>query len=164
MSLKSSFIALAGMVGKCQENSRSLKQCLELGLLGIADSTLEKNLSMIPIWSNSDTTASFAGQTVTADITGEYSAYMVLYGNTTGVIEDSVIAIDSVLSRLAVSRLGSDGKLYQTNRDVTITASDGAISAVFTGCSTLEATALGSSISWVTNNSMKIPYAIYGIR
>ena len=33
MSLKSSIIALAGMVGKCQENSRSLKQCLELGLL-----------------------------------------------------------------------------------------------------------------------------------
>ena len=32
MSLKTALINLAGSVGKCQENARSLKQCLEMGL------------------------------------------------------------------------------------------------------------------------------------
>lgn len=40
MSLKSALIALAGNVGKCQENARSLKLELERGLLEVADGDL----------------------------------------------------------------------------------------------------------------------------
>lgn len=40
MSLKSALIALAGNVGKCQENARSLKLELERGLLEVADSEI----------------------------------------------------------------------------------------------------------------------------
>ena len=164
MSLKSSLVALANNIGMCQENARSIKQALLGGLTDVAASTDDAGLSIDTIWSNADTTASFAGQTVEADITGGYSAFIVSFGTTSGVIEDTVIAFDGVTTRVADARLGSDGKVYQANRDVTITVGTGVISAVFTSCTTLEATALGSSLSWVTHNNSKVPYAIYGIR
>ena len=41
MSLKTALINLAGSVGKCQENARSLKQCLEMGLVEASGSVID---------------------------------------------------------------------------------------------------------------------------
>ena len=163
MSLKTALINLAGSVGKCQENARSLKQCLELGLTEVAKSTIDGGLD-VEIWTNPDTTQDFEAGSVTATVTGSFSAYIIIYGNKSGGIEDHMVTLDNVACSLYVTRLSTDGKIYVFTRNATITTSEGTCTATFTDCKTAAVSAVGTSFTTSAHNNNKIPYAIYGIR
>lgn len=168
MSLKSALIALAGNVGKCQENARSLKLELERGLLEVAGSTIDGGVDIVKLWENPDHTETFGSQTLKIDVTGKFSAYIVFFGNnqSTPYVEDFLITLDGVRSSLNWMRLkASDGTVSYRCRDVTITTADGECDAVFTNVTSADSiSALGSAITTTTTNARSIPYAIYGIR
>lgn len=81
MALKSSIIALAGTIGRCQENSRSIKQALELGLVEMSKdaSELEKPSEMEVVWTNSTPSSDYGESTVTITDGDKYDAFIVYF-------------------------------------------------------------------------------------
>ena len=168
MSLKSSLLALANNIGMCQENARSIKQALLGGLTETANSTEDGGTDIVKIWENPDHTQTFAGQTLKVDVSGKFSAYIVLFGNnqSTPYVEDFLITLDGVRSSINWIHLKTaDGTVSYRYRDVTITTNDGECDAVFSNVQSADnITAFGSAITTITTNARSIPYAIYGIR
>ena len=81
MSLKSSLLALANNIGMCQENARSIKQALSVGLAGVATnaSGIDGAISSKKLWVNATPTASFPATDVTVDNSDDYDAFIVAY-------------------------------------------------------------------------------------
>ena len=81
MSLKSSLLALANNIGMCQENARSIKQCLELGLIEASKdaSGIDNPASYKTVWTNSTPDSDYADTPVTITGGDIYDAFIIYY-------------------------------------------------------------------------------------
>lgn len=164
MSLKSTLIALAGNVGKCQENARSLKLELERGLLEVADSTSGK------IWTNeAPTTAMDEGDITITDsdsFDGYYIIYRPLSSNTNNVIFIDKSAINDDNTYEIHHTYVSSGQVYNARRTVKLTKAEGSSDVKFTFSkgTTRHIDPYGTASSFTANNNVIIPAYIVGVK
>ena len=174
MSLKSSLIALAENIGMCQENSRSIKQALAGGLVGVATNApgIDGASEFVKLWVNETPTTAFTDQAVNIDDGDLYDGYYIIIAPTSGTIIhqyyiDKTTINDSNNHTIAYTSLvRSSGKIQFVFRDVSLSQVEGSHSVTFTfgkGRKSVLDT-YGTASSTTDSNSDMIPQYIIGIK
>lgn len=174
MSLKSSIIALAGMVGKCQENSRSLKQCLELGLLEVSKDASEASAPVETnvLWTNETPSSAYAPAIVTLAGVGktDYDAYLITFATgapSKGCVEFVPASwIDDNALHIAEqwNIIKSTGVMSTYSRPIGYASSDDGVKVDFHACSQYEFATYPSAGTSSMKNGNMIPLNIIGLK
>lgn len=176
MSLKTALINLAGSVGKCQENARSLKQCLEMGLMEASKdaSGLDNTASFKTVWSNSTPDSDYADTPVTITGGDIYDAFIIYYlpsaGKTNSLlscmlpksfindsIDHAMKFIDYATGSGTIAMDFRSSKLTQAenSHDVVVTFGHGRVSTIDT---------YGTAGTTVNNDTKMKPMYILGVK
>lgn len=174
MSLKSSIIALAGTIGKCQENSRSIKQALELGLVEVSKnaSGIDGAISTKKLWVNANPNTSFSGGDVTVDNSDDYDAFIIFLKGISNDMCHSAMCLkaninDSTQHSYSISHINtSNNTIIECIRKASLAQAEGSSNVVFTftGCSTVAIDVYGTSTATSTTNAVLIPEVIIGVK
>lgn len=174
MSLKTTLINLAGSVGKCQENARSLKQCLELGLIEASKDApwLDGAISTKKLWVNANPSTSFSGGDVTVDNSDDYDAFIIFLKGISNDMCHSAMCLkaninDNTQHSYSISHINtSNNTIIECIRKASLTQAEESSNVVFTftGCSTVAIDVYGTSTATSTTNSVLIPEVIVGVK
>ena len=174
MSLKTALINLAGSVGKCQENARSLKQCLELGLI---EASKDASGSTDPVdatilWTNSAPTTAFGATVVKLEDVAktDYDAYVILFSP--GAPSQSFIEFvpaswidDTTLHNAEQWNIvKSTGVMSVFTRPIEYKTVDDEVAFDFHANSQYEFSTYGSAGTQSTKNGNLIPQYIIGLK
>lgn len=174
MSLKTALINLAGSVGKCQENARSLKQCLELGLIEASKDANEITgaMSAKKLWVNANPASAFPATDVTVNNAEDFDAFIVGYSHFTWsgielwLVEKSAIN-DNANHTILLSYVDdASGTVMRDHRPMKLTQAEDSSSLVFkinAGARETIST-YGTAGTGATKNDILIPEIIFGIK
>ena len=174
MSLKSSIIALAGTIGRCQENSRSIKQALELGLVEMSKdaSGLDGAISTKKLWENEHPNDPFSAGDVTIDNSDDCDAFILYFKAEGGfgyipyLITKSMINDNTNHTFNEQNMLPSQGKITQSSRTCKFAQASDSSNVVITISGGTYATidTYGEAASTSGSNSRMVPELIFGVK
>lgn len=174
MSLKTALINLAGSVGKCQENARSLKQCLELGLIEASKDApaIAGASEIVKLWKNATPASAFAGSDVSITNSDIYDGYLIVYNHDSS----STASIDYIDASL-INAEGSHyinanninlsaGTMRKEYRSIQLTKAEGSSTVKFTfgDCKSATIATYGTGVSGSTANTLIVPIYILGVK
>lgn len=174
MSLKSALIALAGNVGKCQENARSLKLELERGLMEVASDAPDIGgaSEIVKLWKNTTPSSAFEASNIEIENADVYDGYVLVImqesGNISAVdyIDASWINDDTAHYLNGTSVNLSAGNMKKEYRSLQLSKTEGSNKVKFAfgdGKSGTIAT-YGTAVSASTLNTILVPLYIIGIK
>lgn len=174
MSLKSALIALAGNVGKCQENARSLKLELERGLLEVAGSATGSDdpVDATILWTNSAPTTAFGATVVKLEGVAktDYKAYAILFApgapsqSFIEFVPASWIDDTSLHNAEQWNIVKSTGVMSAYTRPIEYKTVDDEVAFDFHANSQYEFSTYGSAGTQTTKNGNLIPQYIIGLK
>lgn len=174
MSLKSSLLALSENIGMCQENARSIKQALTVGLAGVATnaSGIDGVSSIKKLWKNEHPGDAFAGGTVTVDNSDDFDAFIIFTMDLSGecylpYMADKSFINTNVSHSLLINHMnGSAGKIIKIYRGVKLDQAEGSDNVVltFTNATTSTINTYGEAASDSTTNNVMVPQFILGVK
>ena len=173
MSLKTALINLAGSVGKCQENARSLKQCLELGLIEASKDApgIDGASEIVKIWTNEHPGESYAPASVASGVaTDVYDAFIIVcapagYHHTTMMMFPASYIGDNTTYNMDDYIIPfSDGVIKLQRRGIEFKATDSKVVFDFKHGEVSTFATYGQAGSSATSNTVMVPLYIFGVK
>lgn len=174
MSLKTALLALANNIGMCQENARSIKQALAVGLTKAAFDApgIDDAISSKKLWVNMNPASAFPATDVTVDNSDDFDAFIVAYsiftwsGMSLWFIDKSAINDNANHTILDGFIDTSNGVIIRSSRIAKLTQAEGSTSVkfAFTAGTRSTVNTYGTAATTTDNNTNMVPQYIIGIK